>query len=139
MARIRAPLRPAPSWLAARTGGPRHERPVGARRAGRCTRCGGKRLAGSESLGKSGARRGRSRATQQDCPPSRHAPPRAAAQRTPLAKGVAPARGPAACPIGLGARPRVGQRGHGRCGGGGATENQREGGEGRGLCCSQRA
>ncbi|CAK0911676.1 unnamed protein product [Prorocentrum cordatum] len=63
MARIRAPLRPAPSWLAARTGGPRHERPVGARRAGRCTRCGGKRLAGSESLGKSGARRGRSRAT----------------------------------------------------------------------------
>ncbi|CAK0911682.1 unnamed protein product [Prorocentrum cordatum] len=97
MARIRAPLRPAPSWLAARTGGPRHERPVGARRAGRCTRCGGKRL------------------------------------------GVAPARGPAACPIGLGARPRVGQRGHGRCGGGGATENQREGGEGRGLCCSQRA
>ncbi|CAK0911658.1 unnamed protein product [Prorocentrum cordatum] len=40
MARIRAPLRPAPSWLAARTGGPRHERPVGARRAGRCTRCG---------------------------------------------------------------------------------------------------
>ncbi|CAK0911697.1 unnamed protein product, partial [Prorocentrum cordatum] len=38
MARIRAPLRPAPSWLAARTGGPRHERPVGARRAGRCTR-----------------------------------------------------------------------------------------------------
>ncbi|CAK0911661.1 unnamed protein product [Prorocentrum cordatum] len=84
MARIRAPLRPAPSWLAARTGGPRHERPVGARRAGRCTRCGGKRL------------------------------------------GVAPARGPAACPIGLGARPRVGQRGHGRCGGGGATENQRE-------------
>ncbi|CAK0911666.1 unnamed protein product [Prorocentrum cordatum] len=87
MARIRAPLRPAPSWLAARTGGPRHERPVGARRAGRCTRCGGKRL------------------------------------------GVAPARGPAACPIGLGARPRVGQRGHGRCGGGGATENQREAGQ----------
>ncbi|CAK0911657.1 unnamed protein product [Prorocentrum cordatum] len=91
MARIRAPLRPAPSWLAARTGGPRHERPVGARRAGRCTR--------------------------------------SAAQRTPLAKGVAPARGPAACPIGLGARPRVGQRGHGRCGGGGATENQREAGQ----------
>ncbi|CAK0911654.1 unnamed protein product [Prorocentrum cordatum] len=132
MARIRAPLRPAPSWLAARTGGPRHERPVGARRAGRCTRCGGKRLAGSECApGRPGVRLSRSRA--------RHAPPRAAAQRTPLAKGVAPARGPAACPIGLGARPRVGQRGHGRCGGGGATENQREGGEGRGLCCSQRA
>ncbi|CAK0911687.1 unnamed protein product, partial [Prorocentrum cordatum] len=65
MARIRAPLRPAPSWLAARTGGPRHERPVGARRAGRCTRCGGKRLAGSECApGRPGVRLSRSRAFQ---------------------------------------------------------------------------
>ncbi|CAK0911653.1 unnamed protein product [Prorocentrum cordatum] len=80
MARIRAPLRPAPSWLAARTGGPRHERPVGARRAGRCTRCGGKRLAGSECApGRPGVRLSRSRAPA-GLPPQ---PPRPAESRGP--------------------------------------------------------